>query len=140
MEESEIRETTVSDSGVRRVDPAPVTSTRVTELRPTSNYRAEQVIWFVVGVVDALLIIRFLLKLLGASLASGFARFMYDLTAVMVAPFHGIFNTVASGRSVLEPESVVAIAIYTLIGWGLAALIRLMTTRNRVTSDTDVRA
>jgi len=139
MEESEIRETTVSDSGVRRVDP-PVTSTRVTELRPTSNYRAEQVIWFVVGVVDALLIIRFLLKLLGASLASGFVRFMYDLTAVMVAPFHGIFNTVASGRSVLEPESVVAIAIYTLIGWGLAALIRLMTTRNRVTRDTNVVA
>jgi len=53
MEESEIRETTVSDSGVRRVDP-PVTSTRVTELRPTYNHRAEQAIWFVVGVVDAL--------------------------------------------------------------------------------------
>jgi hypothetical protein len=139
MEESEIRETTVPDSGVRRVDP-PVTSTRVTELRPTYNYRAEQAIWFVVGVVDALLIIRFLLKLLGASLASGFVRFTYDLTAVMVAPFHGIFNTVASGRSVLEPESLVAIAIYTLIGWGLAALIRLMTTRNRVTRDTNVVA
>jgi hypothetical protein len=41
---------------------------------------------------------------------------------------------------VLEPESVVAIAIYTLIGWGLAALIRLMTTRNRVTRDTNVVA
>lgn len=65
---------------------------------------------------------------------------MYDLTAVLVAPFHGIFNTVASGRSVLEPESVVAIAIYTLIGWGLAVLIRLMTTRNRVTRDTNVVA
>lgn len=139
MEEGEIRETTVSESGARRVD-QPVTSTRVTELRPTYNYRAEQIVWFVVGVVDALLIIRFLLKLLGASLASGFVRFMYDLTAVLVAPFHGIFNTVASGRSVLEPESVVAIAIYTLIGWGLAVLIRLMTTRNRVTRDTNVVA
>jgi hypothetical protein len=137
MEESEIRETTVSDSGVRRADP-PVTSTRVTELRPTYNYRAEQAIWFVVGVVDALLIIRFLLKLLGASLASGFVRFMYDLTAVLVAPFHGIFNTVASGRSVLEPESLVAIAIYTLIGWGLAALIRLMTTRTTARRETDI--
>jgi hypothetical protein len=110
----------------------------VTELRPTYNYRAEQAIWFVVGVVDALLIIRFLLKLLGASLASGFVRFMYDLTAVLVAPFHGIFNTVASGRSVLEPESLVAIAIYTLIGWGLAALIRLMTTRTTARRETDI--
>src|SRR3989442_1324564 len=103
MEESEIRETTVSDSGVRRVDP-PVTSTRVTELRPASNYRAEQVIWFVVGVVDALLIIRFLLKLLGASLASGFVRFMYDLTAVMVAPFHVIFSPVGPGGRNSRPS------------------------------------
>ncbi len=109
-------------------------STRVTQLRPTYNYKAEQAIWFVVGVVDALLIIRFLLKLLGASLASGFVSFMYNLTAPLVAPFHAIFNTVVSGRSVLEPESLVAIAIYSLIGWGLAALIRLMTTRSRMTA------
>jgi uncharacterized protein YggT (Ycf19 family) len=133
MEESEIRETTVSDSGVRREEP-PVMSTRVTQLRPTHNYKAEQAIWFVVGVVDALLIIRFLLKLLGASMASGFVSFMYDLTAPLVAPFHAIFNTVVSGRSVLEPESLVAIAIYSLIGWGLAALIRLMTSRSRMTA------
>lgn len=132
MEDSEIRETTVSDSGVRLVEP-PRVSTRVTQLRPTYNYRAEQAIWFVVGVVDALLIIRFL-KLLGAALTSGFVPFVYDLTAPLVAPFHAIFNTVVSGRSILEPESLVAIAIYTLIGWGLAALIRRMTTGSRVTA------
>jgi hypothetical protein len=43
-----------------------------------------------------------------------------------------------SGRSILEPESVVAIAIYTLIGWGLASLIRLMTSRPAMSKETDI--
>ncbi len=47
--------------------------------------------------------------------------FIYDLTQLFVAPFHGIFNTAANGRNVFEPESVVAIVIYLLIGWGSPA-------------------
>ena len=53
--------------------------------------------------------------------------FIYDLTQLFVAPFHGIFNTAANGRNVFEPESVVAIVIYLLIGWGLASLVRIVT-------------
>ena len=65
-------------------------------------------------------------KLLGGSTVSGFVRFMYDITQPLVAPFHGIFNTSVQGRSILEPESLVAIAIYSLIGWGIVSLIGLM--------------
>lgn len=52
---------------------------------------------------------------------------MYNITQPLVGPFHGIFNTTVEGRSILEPESLVAIAIYSLIGWGIVALIRMMT-------------
>jgi len=45
----------------------------------------------------------------------------------MVAPFHGIFNAAVQGRSIPEPESLVAIAIDSLIGWGIVSLIRMMT-------------
>jgi len=89
--------------------------------------RVVPVIWWIVGFVDVVLIIRFLLKLLGGSTVSGFVRFMYDTTQFMVAPFHGIFNSAVQGRSILEPESLVAIAIYSLIGWGIVSLIRMMT-------------
>jgi len=41
-------------------------------------------------------------------------------------------------RQILEPESLVAIAIYTLVGWGLVALIRLMTTRTTARRETDI--
>jgi hypothetical protein len=91
------------------------------------SLRAEQAVWLLTGVVAALLIIRFLFKLLGASTQASFVTFIYNLTQVFVAPFHGIFNSAASGHNVFEPESVVALAIYALIGWGLAALVRVVT-------------
>lgn len=103
-----------------------VTTTQFTTVRPASSVRAEQAVWLVAGVIDALLIIRFVFKLLAASTQASFVRFVYDITQLLVSPFHGIFNTAASGRNVFEPESVVAIAIFSLIGWGLASLVRVI--------------
>lgn len=94
---------------------------------PAYSLRAEQAVWLLTGVVAALLIIRFLFKLLAASTQASFVTFIYNLTQVFVAPFHGIFDSAASGHNVFEPESVVAIAIYALIGWGLVALVRVVT-------------
>ena len=101
------------------------------------SYRVIQAIWWIVGLVDVLIAIRFLLKLFGASTASTFVRFMYDITAALVAPFHGIFNTAAEGRSILEPESLVAMAIYTLIGWGIVSLIIVVGPRSSRTTIVD---
>ena len=109
-------------------------TTETTTVRATYSLRAEQAVWLLTGVVDALLIIRFLFKLLAASTQASFVTFIYDLTQVFVAPFHGIFNTAANGRNVFEPESLVAIAIYSLIGWGLASLVRVVTRGGASTS------
>jgi len=62
---------------------------------------------------------------------SGFVTFMYNITQPLIAPFHGIFNTTVQGRSILEPESLVGIAIYSLVGWGIVSLIRMMTGTRR---------
>ena len=113
--------------GVTRASRTSVTSVH------DSNYtgRIAPVIWWIVGFVDIVLAIRFLLKLLGGSTVSGFVTFMYNITQPLVAPFHGIFNTTVQGRSILEPESLVAIAIYSLIGWGIVSLIHMMTRTRR---------
>ena len=133
--ESEVvRQETTAGEPVRPVAPvAPVTTSRTAVYRAGSNNtRAIQAVWWIVGLIDVLIAIRFLLKLLGANPAP-FVRFMYDLTWPLVAPFHGIFNTAQEGRSILEPESLVAMAIYALIGWGIVSLIRLMS-RSRSTT------
>ncbi|HEY8679275.1 MAG TPA: YggT family protein [Candidatus Dormibacteraeota bacterium] len=86
-----------------------------------------------------ILSIRFVFKLLAASTQSGFVGFIYDITQALIAPFHSIFNTVASGNHVIEPETLVAIVIYSLIGWGLVALVRILT-RHNPSSRTDTVA
>ena len=122
-----VRQETTTGEPVRPVAPvAPVTTSRTAVYREGSyNTRAVQAVWWIVGLIEVLIAIRFVLKLLGANPAP-FVRFMYDLTLPLVAPFHGIFNTAQEGRSILEPESLVAMAVYALIGWGIVSLIRLM--------------
>src|SRR5438552_18557709 len=126
-----VRQQTATAEPVRPV--APVTPLTTSSPSRTAVYReggyntrAIQAVWWIVGFIDVLIAIRFVLKLFGANPAP-FVRFMYDVTWPFVAPFHGIFNTDQVGRSILEPESPVAIAIYTLIGWGIVSLIRLLT-------------
>ena len=130
-----VREETTRGEPVTPAKPvAPVTTTRTSVYQRTSgSYRPIQIVWWLVGFVDVLIAIRFFLKLFGANPAP-FVRFMYDVTWPLVAPFHGIFNTAQEGRSILEPESIVAILIYSLIGWGIVSLIRLMTTRSSSTT------
>jgi hypothetical protein len=125
-----VRQETTTGEPVRPAAPvtpvSPVTTSRTSIYRESgNNTRVIQAVWWIVGFVEVLIAIRFVLKLFGANPAP-FVRFMYDLTWPFVAPFHGIFNTAQEGKSILEPESLVAMAIYALIGWGIVSLIRLM--------------
>jgi hypothetical protein len=132
-----VREETTTGDPAR---PAPVTSTTTSRKsvyrEGPSNTRSIQAIWWIVGFIDVLIAIRFVLKLFGANPAP-FVRFMYDVTWPLVAPFHGIFNTAQEGRSILEPESLVAIAIYSLLGWGIVSAIRMMTRPRSTTTVTE---
>ena len=101
----------------------------MTQAEPaTHNYRAGQVIWFVTSVISTLIAIRFVLKLLGASLQSGFVTLMYNLTDALVAPFRAIFPATSGASSTVDVAALVAIVIYALVGLGLVSLVKLMTT------------
>ena len=100
----------------------------VTQVEPaTHNYRAVQVIWFVTSLVTVLIAIRFVLKLLGASVQSGFVTLIYGLTDALVTPFRAIFPAASGQASTVDIAALVAIAVYALVGWGLVALVKLMT-------------
>ena len=86
---------------------------------------AQRVIYYVGGVIVALLALRFLLQLLGANQDSGFVEFVYGLTAVFVAPFFGIFGEPTFGQSHFETSTVIAVVVYSLITIGIAKLISL---------------
>jgi hypothetical protein len=91
------------------------------------NFRAAAVVGFIVGVVDILIVARFLGKLLGASAESAFVNFLYTVSGPLVAPFQGIFGNGGSKTNSFETADLVAIAVYAVIGWGLVMLIRIIT-------------
>ena len=105
---------------------APVQQTSITE-ESRYNFRAVAVVGFVVGIVDIFIAARFLGKLLGASAQSAFVNFIYQVSSPMVAPFTGIFGNTGTNTNTFETASLVAIAVYAVIGWGLVVLIRIVT-------------
>ena len=52
--------------------------------------------------------------------------FLYNLSHVFVAPFNGIFNDQALGRSVFEMSTLIAMLVYALIAWGIVSLGRVI--------------
>jgi YGGT family len=88
--------------------------------------RAAMITYLILGILEALLITRVILKLLAANPGSSFVRFVYNISALFVAPFQGIFPTPATQNSVLELSSLVAIAVYALIAWGIVRLIAIL--------------
>lgn len=88
--------------------------------------RAVELIYLVFGVIDGLLVIRLLLKLLGANPDAGFSRWVYGVTDVLLGPFRGLLPTVGNTQSQLEMSVVIAILVYALIGWVLARLFLIL--------------
>jgi uncharacterized protein YggT (Ycf19 family) len=108
----------------------PVTPVRTAYRTGVPSYvRAVQIVWFVAGVIDVLVGLRFVLELFGASTASPFVSLVYGVTAPLVAPFRGIFPVAGQSGFVFEPAALVALAIYPLIALGVASLIRILSQR-----------
>ena len=100
----------------------------------TPARRAMEIIYLVFGIIDAVLLIRLVLKLLGANAHAGFAQFTYGLTDFFLAPFKGLLPTIVSGQSVLELSLIFAILIYSLIALGLVRLVAISLSRSVMVS------
>lgn len=82
------------------------------------------IVYFLFGIAEALLAVRIVLRLIGASAASGFVSWIYNLSQPLVTPFSSIFNqpaaTVvgpgATTTSVIDWSAIVALIIIALIG------------------------
>lgn len=85
-----------------------------------------RVIWYITGIIIALLVLRLILLLLAANDTAAFVSFIYSLSGFFAAPFFGIFNYQPTyGQFTFEISTVVAIAVYALVGWGIAKLATL---------------
>ena len=84
-------------------------------------------IYWLVGMLVILLAIRFALRLLGANPESVFTQLIYDLSAPFIAPFSTLFisPTSGGGANIFDVNVLIAIAIYTLLGYLMVSLVKL---------------
>lgn len=92
--------------------------------------RAYETVYLIFAIIVGAIVVRTLLKLLGANTAVAFTHFMYNVTDPVMAPFRGILPTFVSGRTVFESSALIAILIYGLVGIALARLIAIMFMRD----------
>ena len=94
------------------------------------GWRAVQLVYLFFGVIDGLLLIRLVLKLLGANPHAGFANWIYGVTAVFLGPFKNLLPTIGNEQSLLEMSLVVAILFYALLAWAMARFVAIVFYRN----------
>ena len=86
-------------------------------------YRGTQIAWYIFYVIEALLLFRFLLRLLAANPNAGFTQFIYAISGVFVAPFRYVFRATAVGGSAFEWSTLLAMLVYWVLVWGIIRLI-----------------
>jgi len=106
------------------------------EQRIKNYITARSVNYYVLGVIEVILGFRFLFRLLGANPDNAFVSFLYSITSIFLAPFEGIFREfIAPGleaESVFEFHTLVAMLVFAVIFWGIAALINLKIEREKI--------
>ncbi len=97
------------------------------QMRANIRYWSKTIIYFLLGALEVILLLRFIFRLLGANAYNNFISFLYGLSHPFVVPFNGIFNDQTLGKGgVFEFSTLVAMVIYALLAWGLVALIRIL--------------
>ena len=86
------------------------------EMKSARADKKNQVVWYVVGIINTLLVLRIVFFLFGAR----------DVTGPFVSLFKGIFSSPAAGSSYFDTASLLAIVVLSLIGWGVSELINLI--------------
>lgn len=116
----------VIDDGTNVQQTTRMTSTKENQSPADATHTASNVVWFIASVLLILLAFRFVLMLLAANQENVFANFIYVLSYPFAAPFFGLFGyTIRYGVSQFELSTLVAIAVYALIAFGITRLINI---------------
>ncbi|MEA5534638.1 YggT family protein [Crocosphaera sp. XPORK-15E] len=85
-------------------------------------------IFWLTGMLEILLGIRFLLRLFGANPQNQFAQLINRLSEPFIAPFSTLFISPATdgGANIFDVNIVIAIAAYALLGYVVVSVVRLI--------------
>ncbi len=96
-----------------------------------ASFKVTQLIWWFLGLLEALLALRFVFKLIGVNSANTFASLLYNISGFFVKPFASLMGAPAASGMVFEFSTLLAMIIYGLGGWGIIKLIYVLFYRPR---------
>jgi len=96
-----------------------------------ATFKATQLIWLILGLVEAAIALRVIFKLIAVNAENSFATLLYGVTNLFVAPFASLASAPAAGGMVLEISSIIAMIVYLLVGWALERIVYVLFYRPR---------
>lgn len=88
-------------------------------------FRMVQTVWWVLGVVEAIIGLRVLFRAL-AAVDTGFVSVISGVSDPLVSPFRGIVADYVRGGNVLEVGSLIAMGVYLLAAALVVRLLRIV--------------
>jgi len=96
------------------------------EAKEAKADRGNAWIWYVIGLINLLLVLRIVFLIFGAQ-SVGFAEILYGITGFLSGPFQGIFPAPVVGGAYFDTASLAGIIVYSIIGWVISRLVDLAT-------------
>ena len=90
------------------------------------TFKATQLIWLMLGALEALIALRIGLMLIGANPDSSIVALIYGFTNLFLFPFAGLVGSPTAGNFVLDIPAMFAMLIYALIAWGVERIVWLV--------------
>jgi hypothetical protein len=88
-----------------------------------ATFKVTQVIWLLLGLLEAVLALRVVFKLVGVNAGNSFASLLYNVTNLFVAPFASLTGAPSAAGMVFEFSTIIAMIVYLLIAWALAKIV-----------------
>ena len=80
--------------------------------------------YFLIGLAEVLLILRFILEFLGANGAAPFAMWVYDSTDILLLPFRGLFPIERLTKTfVIDFSTLFAVLVYGFLSYIVEGVI-----------------
>ncbi|MBN1668574.1 MAG: YggT family protein [Anaerolineales bacterium] len=96
-----------------------------------ATFKATQMIWLLLGLLEGVLALRVVFKLIAVNADNTFAKLLYSVTDLFVAPFASLTGAPAAGGMILEISTVIAMIVYFLIAWGIERVVYVLFYRPR---------
>lgn len=88
-------------------------------------YRSTQIIWYVFYIIQIILLMRVLVRLIGANTGAPFTRFVYDISQPFMEPFQSMVSVTRFDGGILDWNILIAMLVYWLVSWIIIELIQM---------------